>query len=421
MADIKKKFKSLLKGGFFHILFGNTAIKMVAFFSSIVIVRLVSKEEYAYLAYSDNLYSYINIFAGLGMSTAVLKFCSNTVDKEEDKAYLGFALKYGSLFQILISIVFISYSLMAEIPFPEARSIILLSGVYPLLMNVFTTIMNYTRAHLANTLYVKMSFWQTVAIFVGSVLSVLVIGINGIVIARYIATFIALIIAVPFLKSKFDNVNSIKLSKTKKRAFVGMSVSLMVASLFSIVIASNEQTLVNYLVKSEVATANYKVANLIPSQLSFVSNSIVVYFFPIVAQMKKGKETWKKLKNIGLLTLVINVLLCIIGIVFTPIIINLIYGSKYADAKELFAIFWIVHAINAGVRIMPMNMLAAIGEARLNAFISVGTCLVHFIVDYFAIGKLGLSGVGIASGIVYFASGLLYWIILFRKSEKKCN
>ena len=48
----------MIKGGFFHIFVGNTLVKMIAFVSSIVIVRLVDKTDYAYLTYADNLYNY---------------------------------------------------------------------------------------------------------------------------------------------------------------------------------------------------------------------------------------------------------------------------------------------------------------------------------------------------------------------------
>ena len=46
MYKIKAKMKSLIAGGFFHIFVGNTLVKMIAFISSIVIVRLVNKNDY---------------------------------------------------------------------------------------------------------------------------------------------------------------------------------------------------------------------------------------------------------------------------------------------------------------------------------------------------------------------------------------
>lgn len=87
MNDLVKKGKHLIKGGFLHILVGNTLNKMIAFISSIVIVRLVEKAEYGNLSYADNLYAYINLFAGLGVSAALLKFCGPNISKSENRYF----------------------------------------------------------------------------------------------------------------------------------------------------------------------------------------------------------------------------------------------------------------------------------------------------------------------------------------------
>ena len=99
---IKEKLQSLIAGGFFHIFIGNTLVKMIAFVSSIVIVRLVNKNDYAYLTYADNLYNYAISFAGLGMSSAILKYCATAASKEEDKAYFPLSISVLTFFSSLI-------------------------------------------------------------------------------------------------------------------------------------------------------------------------------------------------------------------------------------------------------------------------------------------------------------------------------
>ena len=78
---IKSKLNGLIKGGFFHIFVGNTLVKMI------VIVRLVDKTDYAYLTYADNLYNYVVSFAGLGMTSSILKYCAAADTEQEDRAY----------------------------------------------------------------------------------------------------------------------------------------------------------------------------------------------------------------------------------------------------------------------------------------------------------------------------------------------
>lgn len=416
---MKEGIRKLFQGGFFHILFGNTLTKMIAFLSSIVIVRLVNKQDYAYLAYADNLYSYINLIAGLGMSTAILKFCGSNISRSEDKAYFLFAMKYGSIFQAGASIALIIYVYAAELPFPTARTLIVLSLLYPLLTNILSTLQNYVRAHMNHKLYVRMGIVQTAVVFAASVVLVLLFGIKGIVFARYLAILLAAVISYHFLSERVSGVEKVRLNRVKIKAFLNMAISLMIASMFSMMLPSNELALVNHLISDEIVTANYKVANLIPSQLMFITNSIVIYFFPLIAKVDRLEDAWKELKRVGILTFAIVGLICVLGMIFSPALIHLVYGNRYTDALGLFFIFWIVYGINAGVRILPMNMLPALGITKFNVVMSIGTCLVHFILDYFLIERVGISGAGLASGAVYLLSGLLYWGYLYWICRRK--
>lgn len=90
---------SLLKGGFFHILTGSAFSKAIATISSIIVARIIDKVAYANYSYANNIYSYITLLAGLGLSSSILKYCSATSDKRVEKAYMRYAFYVGgSLF-----------------------------------------------------------------------------------------------------------------------------------------------------------------------------------------------------------------------------------------------------------------------------------------------------------------------------------
>lgn len=103
---------------------------MIIVTSGIVIVRLVSKQNYAYFSYVDNLYFYANLVVGMGMPTAVLKFCSGK-NRKEDKTYILFAMKYGNLFQFFVSLLIVSCANTVSIPSPEARYLVTMHALYP--------------------------------------------------------------------------------------------------------------------------------------------------------------------------------------------------------------------------------------------------------------------------------------------------
>ena len=65
--------KAVWEKGLFHILSGSFLTKIVGFFGSIFIVRVLSKQEYGILGYLENMYSYVFIIAGMGLSNAILR------------------------------------------------------------------------------------------------------------------------------------------------------------------------------------------------------------------------------------------------------------------------------------------------------------------------------------------------------------
>lgn len=415
---LRQKFKSLLQGGFFHVFIGNTLVKMIAFVSSIVIVRLVNKADYAYLTYADNLYNYVISFAGLGMTSAILKYCASAKSKEEDKAYFVFAMKYGTLFEAVLSILVVGYVTLFTIPFPEAKQIVCVLVLYPVFNNVINTILSYLRAHGENQLYAKAAVIQTLGLFLFSILFVLAMGISGIALARYCAITGAVLVVMPVLSKYLRKVPASKLTRKEVKAFMVMSISLTMSNLFSLIMPINEMTLVNEMLHDEIITANYKIAIMIPGQLSFVTQSIIVYYFTIVARTENKKDVWKICKKVGLATTVIITGISFVGAVLSPVIIKIVYGDRYADATNLCIIFWIVNAFNAAIRMIPMNFLPAIGVAKFNAVMAAISCVLHLVMTYFSIVKFGIWGVGIATGGIYLISGLIYWLYLWKKCQE---
>ena len=327
-----------------------------------------------------------------------------------------FALKYGTLFEAVLSLLIVIYVTVAVIPFPEARGMVYVLVLYPIFNNVLNTVLCYLRAHGENTAYARSGVIQTTVVFGGSVCFVLLLGIQGIAYARYCAIGIAVLAVIKILKKHLRNIPSEKLNRKEIKNFMIMSISLTMSNLFSLIMPINEMTLVNEMLRSEEITANYKIAIMIPGQLSFVTQSIIVYYFTIVAKTEDKKEVWKISKKVGLVTAVLITVISAFGIIFTPYIIRIVYGSRYEEAIILSSIFWVVNALNAAIRMIPMNFLPAIGIAKFNAFMAAISCGCHIVLTYIAIIQFGIWGAGISTGIVYIGSGIAYWIYF----RKKC-
>ena len=409
------KMKELYKGGFFHIILGGMLSKMIAFISSIVIVRLVDKEAYAALAYADNIYSYITLVAGLGMASAVLKFAIG--EKEKNYVFYRFSFLWGSLFQIVLLIAVCIVIGFTNIPFQGTKALLYLLIPYGLLYYWGSLIQSFFRTEFQNERYAKFSFLQVFLTFVLSIIGVLNIGIAGVPLARAGALIAAILLyGKNFFSVLVRKISNIKLTNIEKKSFLIMAFSLLISNVFSMIMPLNESFLVNNLIADEVITANYKVANLIPSQLAFVTSSIVIYYFPIIAKESDRAAVWKKAVSIGKWVGALIGVISIVGIVITPIILQIVYGDQYSDARLISRMLWIAYGLNAGFRMFPMNVLPAIGCTKYNVIISGASCVVHFILDYIFIQNWGIYGVVYATGLVYLGTGFLYWYYLAKQT-----
>ena len=415
---IREELGRLLKGGFFHILFGGTLTKVVAFISSIVVVRLISKQEYAYLSYADNINSYFFLFSGLGCASAVLKFCVQD-DRLKNKAFFNYALKIGSLFQLVLLVGTAVFVGILPLPFPQARPYMYELLLYPMLYYWIGLVQCFMRARMKNREYAVVGVLQTVLILGLGIAFVKLWQVTGVIGARYLAGIVATLYGVYVIRDELRLKNTVVLTKDEKKAFLSFALTLLVANIFSLIMPINEGFLVNNLLKDEVLTSNYRVANLIPQQLPFVTTTIITYFFPIFVKMKNKDEIWAQARKVGLINLLIIVFIAFVGYLVSPWIITMVYGDKYADATWLMNWMWIMYAVTAGIRILPMNILPAIGYTSFNMKLSIASCIVHLIIDYFMLKAIGIGAVGIAGIVAYGFSGIGYWIYLYRKTHEK--
>lgn len=414
MKNVLGKLKKLVFSGLSYIIFGNFLSKGVALLSSILIARFVDKSEYAYLSYADNLYQYIALFTGLGLASALLVVCTPDVSLGKQHNYLRKALKYGGAFEILTALILCIAVQFIAIPFPDARKYMWLLVLYPLCTYIFNALQAYIRVKRNNKLYAGLGAMQTLIVCGFSILLVLFLSALGVVVARYIAVLAVLVFAAIYIFKSDGKVKVEPLEKAENKKFISTGLALMFANLFSGMMPINEAFIVNNIIKDEMVTANFKVAGIIPSLLPIITSSVMVYYFPIIAAMKDGKQIKKKVYNIALINGAIVVTVTIAGMLLTPFGIGLVYGAQYADAAGISYSLWIMRCINAAVRMVPLNILAAVGQSKFNAYVSGVTCVAHAILDCLFISLWQVNGIAYAAIIVYIISAIVMWVHLIR-------
>lgn len=418
IQKIRKRLAALIKGGFLHILTGSILSKAITMLSGIVIARMIDKSEYAYLSYADNLYAYLPLLTGLGLSSALLKYCGVKNDMYHEKAYFSYAATYGTAFELTISLLLCIAVTFVDIPYPRARMYMWMLCLYPPLSHLYSVLAMYIRTQYENRRYALGGIMQSVAVCIFSIVFLLVFGITGIVAARYAATLLVLVYLGVFVHRKFKGVSKATLSKEERKRFLGMGLSLMTANLFSGMMPINEAFLVNNIIKDEIITANFRVAGMFPSMLLLFAGALTVYYFPIVSQMTDWAAIRKSIIHIGIFAFVFLGVIAAIGVVLTPLTIRLLYGEKYLDAIPMTYMLWGMRAMNCCIRIVPMNLLPAIGKTKFNAWVTGISCLVQIAIDYCMINAIGILGVAWGAIIVYGISGAASWIYILRACKK---
>ena len=414
---IKERISALFRGGFFHVFTGTFLNKAVTMISSIVVARFVDKDQYAYLGYADTVYGYLALFTGLGMASAMLKVCAGQTSKENDRAYLGYAIRWTLAFSLIVTTITVAVMCLIQLPFEGAKHFLIVMALYPAFYCVYDLLITYVRSKSYVKQYAYLNLLYSILTCALSILFVLCFDAIGIVFARYIVLAVLALILFKYVHGIFLGTEKESLHPELKRNFWKISLTLVVANAFSVMMPYNENMLISHIIAETEVLSNYRVANYLPQMILLVSQAVVVYFFPIIAAMdNEGKSIQRFVIRVGLLNFGLVVFCAAVGMALTPIVLPLMYGSKYADAIHISMFLWIMRGLNAGIRIVPMNMLIAVGQYRFNLCMSVITSFAQIIVDWYFISKMGVYGVFAGTVIIYLIIGVVYWARFIRVS-----
>lgn len=400
-----EKVKNLFQKGAIDILMGTFLTKFVSLFSSIILVRVFTKNDYGVLGFIDNIYGYLFIFAGYGLSKALVRYMVLGKNDEEKSAIFFYSIKSGTIFNFLLIIIGVFFSAIYIKTTTFADYFVLV--IICLLQIEFNFIINsvlYTERALFRT---KRFAWMSVGISVSIVITKLIGGVTcGVTGAVVFLTIFEGVLAVYLLlhesKQKFHYKG--KLEYTIKKGLNSFAVQVMLTDGLWSIFLLNDVFLLGQLCNDATIIAEYKVACVLPAQLAILSTAIGMFVEPyFTKKFQEGDINWVQNKWIRLLGVTfITVFSCaLVLIVFSKQLIVLIYGTKYENISSLMRLLCVAYIMNAGLRFTTANILSAIGEVKYNLFISVVGILLQVIIDITIIPKYGAIGAAISNIIVY--------------------
>ncbi len=415
----KKQIARLSKTGFFSIILSTVLVKIVTFTSNILFPRILTKQDFGLLAYADNIRGYFMIFVGMGLVTALLRFGSLTDSRQHRIGMLYYSWKTGIVLNIGLILIYIIVSYM---PFhlSGSKSIMLQMSFLPLLLFIYDCICSFFRADEKNTFYSINAFFYAFIYALVQVILAICLGLRGIIIGRYIGLFISVLMG-GFLLKRLNvfRTKPIYPDATTKNKMVKYGVGTMLNTGMSILLPMNEMFVLSMYLKDYDAVATYKAASILPSNLPFLVNALLIYIFPVVAKNSNdGVWVWNYYKKIFKYSIFLFIPLVIILIIFTPDILLLFFGPGYESAINLMRVMWIVYTIQATIRGLSGNMISAIGDIKFNNIISAITLILHLVINIILVNSFGIAGSAWGLLIAYTFYGLACIIRLYMNSKR---
>ena len=415
---IKSKARKMYDTGALHITLGTFLTKFVAFFGSIVVVRILSKFDYGILGYVENIYSYAFILAGMGLSNGVLRYLVKAEDQKEKRKYYNYIIKNSIYIDLGIALLLCIIAMV--VPFPDNYSdskhllpiLALLLPFQDLLNEELYTI----RSFFKNKLYAYMAFCSSALLIGGRVIGARCGGVNGVLWSRTLINATFAIILFVIVSRLFTDNNRDCINKDEKKEVNTYSFQYMITNGFWAIFMLNDTFLLGMLLNDPSALADYKVAYVLPGNLSIFATAIGVYVAPYFIKNEKNLEWIRlKFKNVLILScLLVGAAASIIAVFANPIITT-IYGVQYTNTIALMRVLLLAAFLNSGIRYTIANILAAMGEIKYNMIISGIGIGLQIILDIILIPKIGVMAVAISNCGVYLLMSLALFVVFYIK------
>ncbi|OED33121.1 hypothetical protein BHE17_11930 [Planococcus maritimus] len=412
---MKDKLFLLLQKGFFHIFGANVLNKIFQFTSAIFLVRILPKEEFGYFSYAENLLMIFLLFNALGASAGMLQFGSETEDQNKKNAYFRFGIKWGYLFNLIITLIIVVFGLNAPLKLEEARILIIAMCVLPIVMFTFEIIQAYFRVSLENKSYSFLTSTNTFFVLIFSVMGAYYFQSIGIVLFKYVAFFITIIIGLVLIKKNLLGIiKANELLINEKISFIKFSLSQSFNNAISQMLYVIDIFMIGIIITDASILASYKTATLIPFALNFIPISIMVFIYPYFAK-KNSDIIWIKNNYIKLTKYLItfNLLITFTLILCSPWLIPLLFGEEYVDSIKPFIILSIGYFFAASFRIPVGNILVMMKKVKFGLYLSLITGILNILLNYILISSYGSIGAAISTLTVFIftsALGLGYLI-----------
>lgn len=409
MKSLQVFLQNFLKNQGQYVLVSLLIGKICAFLSSLFIIKLLPTEDFGKMSIVAAIFALFASCTGLGSYQSLLRYGSiseSPVVKQKLSAYL---LRQGFIYQLILTVIFLICSLFYVNKYEDIFWIFLFFALRFIGFYFFNYIQTELRINSKNREFARLN--NVVNIF-GLVLTLAItyfFQLKGYLIAITLIPFLSFFwykktnLSVKEIPSVFSS------KEVWKYAFHTSGTTVLSDALFSADIL-----LLGFLL-NENYVADYRVAILIPSNVTFLALAFMQSDFTVLAKNYTNKIFLKHyISGYYKFFVPVCAAIFIICSYFSKDILKLFFNEKYAENSGLFVVFMATFLLNILFRNLYGNLMSAVGKMAINTKTSLFSLILLITLSFILVPKYHLIGMTISVSVTLIFSGLILAFFFYK-------
>jgi O-antigen/teichoic acid export membrane protein len=415
LNKIKDTLKSFEQRGGIHIFVSTIFLKAIQFILGVLIIRLLTKEDYGNLSFAFSITQLIVPFSGAGLYLSLLHFGPVQKRPEDRLKLFTHTIQRGFTTSLVLMALIVFFAVLFSERMPGAVIYLRLFSFYVLSYYLFYSLISLLRIKKRNKAYAGALLGNSVLVFGLSLLGVFLGGGPGYTIGFVSAPAITALLLLLTLKHRdkekyglFAPVGDLPVRKwdyTKYGLYAGLGniASQMAWQLDTIMIG--------ILIAQSTEVAVYRAASLIPFSLIFIPSVFMQTDFVYIAEkFEQKKYLIAYYKKYLLIFALITAIVLGVWYAAGSWIVG-IFGPEYREALPLINILMINVFSTFLLRVPLGNMLAAVGKASWNSYSAFAMLFINLLLNLWLIPVYGVFGAAYATVSSIGLSSLLNLVL----------
>ena len=304
-----------IKRGGFSVFLSTALVKICAALLSIIVVQLLSKDDYGVLSYVLSIYAIAIVVAGFGGNYSLLRFGSIVNSFIKRKQYYYYTQKVGGKYIIIVVIIIVVYSCFLPEGMKNAQSLVIYMclGLYSFYM--LETMRSYFRIVNLNRTYSKLNVYNSVILLLLTVCLTLFFKNYGYITALILAPLLTFFL----FRKKISYIQFSNQIEISKKEYWGYGIHTSVSAIANQIIFSIAPLLLGILNEPEHSIASFRVATIIPFNLLTLPGILMISDFSYLSRNYMDSNCLKRYYY--------NYLRVVIPISFVVFLLLIIYGD----------------------------------------------------------------------------------------------